>query len=214
VHDHSTHQCWPSVAAPGRAAFVPLDAQWPLRRIQHVVSCAGLDLIVLTGSSPEEAWNTKQQLGLSVACRVMTVDEIHWHLCRVMTAAAPGPVCAVSLRQLLALNTWDTPYRMTSSVYPSFSELDLSFLTPFLGPDITPAPCLPWCYVMFTSGSTGQPLGAMGTEEGILNRCHWMHTQDLISAVRLRCAFFMLRTSIILKCMLFCVVLCCTRMFC
>lgn len=30
------------------------------------------------------------------------------------------------------------------------------------------------CYLLFTSGSTGGPLGVRGTEAGVLNRCSWM----------------------------------------
>ncbi|GAB4818312.1 hypothetical protein N2152v2_005358 [Parachlorella kessleri] len=33
---------------------------------------------------------------------------------------------------------------------------------------------LPYCYVLYTSGSTGAPLGVCGTEQGVLNRCAWM----------------------------------------
>ncbi len=51
-------------------------------------------------------------------------------------------------------------------------------------PAVQPAASwLPWCYVMFTSGSTGQPLGVRGTEEGILNRCSWMVKDGLIAQV-------------------------------
>lgn len=31
-------------------------------------------------------------------------------------------------------------------------------------------------YIMFTSGSTGEPKGCLGTEQGLSNRCHWMAT--------------------------------------
>ena len=41
---------------------------------------------------------------------------------------------------------------------------------------------LPYVYVMFTSGSTGAPLGVLGTEEGILNRCSWMEASGYLRA--------------------------------
>ena len=43
---------------------------------------------------------------------------------------------------------------------------------------VPPAPrhLLPFCCVLYTSGSTGAPLGVCGTEEGVLNRCQWMQT--------------------------------------
>lgn len=32
-----------------------------------------------------------------------------------------------------------------------------------------------YCYIMYTSGSTGLVKGVKGTEDGILNRCKWMY---------------------------------------
>jgi acyl-CoA synthetase (AMP-forming)/AMP-acid ligase II len=37
---------------------------------------------------------------------------------------------------------------------------------------------LPWFYVLFTSGSTGTPLGVLGTEQGFINRFTWMQQQQ------------------------------------
>ena len=36
-------------------------------------------------------------------------------------------------------------------------------------------------YLIFTSGSTGIPKGVLGTEQGMLNRCHWMQQEFNVS---------------------------------
>ncbi|GAX74011.1 hypothetical protein CEUSTIGMA_g1461.t1 [Chlamydomonas eustigma] len=165
------------------AAFVPLDAGWPLRRLQQIVSCAGIDLIVLTGNSDDTTSKTKEQLVLSLPCPVICYHELQGHVGRANEGVAPNShVCAISPRFIQASNdldaTMDSP-----SVRPSCSDLGPASLPiPLLHPPVAEAPFLPWCYIMYTSGSTGQPLGVLGTEDGILNRCYWMHKQELISA--------------------------------
>ena len=37
---------------------------------------------------------------------------------------------------------------------------------------------LPWCCVLYTSGSTGVPMGVCGTEQGIINRCSWQQQKQ------------------------------------
>lgn len=42
-----------------------------------------------------------------------------------------------------------------------------------------------YCYVLFTSGSTGQPQGVCGTESGLVNRITWMQNKYNIGKVRM-----------------------------
>jgi len=135
-----------------RSAFVPLDPKWPPQRVMQVIEQSGLSVVIVTDRSGSGTAALKQE----------TLDGLICSNCPILhfTALLSDHSCG---------NT-SSDNRGDTSTNPSDPRETGSLLQP----------PLPWCYVMFTSGSTGSPLGVLGTEQGILNRCRWMARQEVL----------------------------------
>lgn len=182
-----------------RAAFVPLDASWPAARVVQVAQQAGLDLVVDTSCNLNSLLPAAAAQGCSTALdqqqpqhQGMTQQSIG---VPVMDTDALGlgsppmhpvpPHTSNSLLQLKAagIHVFSIPeLRQGAQLGAGAGTGTYGALASAAAP--VQVPPLPWCYVLFTSGSTGQPQGVLGTEGGILNRCAWMQHQGLVAQVR------------------------------
>ena len=131
-----------------RSAFVPLDPKWPPQRVAQVISQAGLSVLIATDKAEKSA----------ASLRVGALEMSNQPNCPIIHVSA-------------LLNDQNCGAHLSPD--RSLTDRDASNIPR----DVPPLP-LPWCYVMFTSGSTGSPLGVLGTEQGILNRCRWMARQE------------------------------------
>ena len=105
-------------------------------------------------------------------------DKLEEQLLRSTDSAPPGSFPIISIAGLLGDGSpcWpaDLPEGQRGCRTKEIREDQDSGEEHLPQPPLGDLPPLPWCYVMFTSGSTGSPLGVLGTEQGILNRCQWM----------------------------------------
>jgi hypothetical protein len=131
---------------------LPLDAQWPLHRLQHAVrqvqpsilvhaaGTAGLAAAAAAGDGGGSATG-------STRCHLLCIDDA---LCDGVAAAATSAASA-------------------AAPLPFFCVLNTSAAS-------AAAP-LPFFCVLNTSGSTGTPQCVRCTERGFLNRYEWMQQQ-------------------------------------
>jgi acyl-CoA synthetase (AMP-forming)/AMP-acid ligase II len=152
--------CWAGTERPCRlsvpllhpvrsTAFLPLDVSWPASRLTHVILQARPSLLVHDTTTASAA------LGAAAA-----------------VAAAGSGARSTACCKLLHVDTLFVPgltesYAKVYGSSSSSSTLSRGNMPP-----------LPWYCVMFTSGSTGTPLGVLATEAGFLNRFEWMQQQQ------------------------------------
>lgn len=172
-----------SCHAACRAGFVPLDAAWPATRVVQVAQQAGLALVIDTSCNPISMLSAAQALGCSAGhgqqlpqapAQALLDSEAATFGTGMQPTRSEQPPAPTCLAQLQASGIHVTtltelegePGAATGTQVAAAAERPL-----------------PWCYVLFTSGSTGQPQGVLGTEQGILNRCAWMQRQGLVAQV-------------------------------
>ena len=146
---------------------MPLDPQWPPSRAVDVMICAELAVVVSTsgGDDGEGGGSSTAELRREAEHR----GQVPPHLgCSIL-----------SVGDLLMDDGEDTIPSMNGGVHDAAEQQGGTMLQGGTEQRGKPLP-LPWCYVLFTSGSTGPPLGVKGTEQGVLNRCLWMQHQGLI----------------------------------
>ena len=136
---------------------MPLDPQWPPSRAVDVMICAELAVVVSTAGIDDEGNGSTVELRREAERR----------------GQVPPLGCSiVSAGDLLMEGDGAAIPSMNGTMHDAAEQQGGTGWG-------KPLP-LPWCYVLFTSGSTGSPLGVKGTEQGVLNRCLWMQHQGLI----------------------------------
>lgn len=169
------------IAAICRAAFLPLDPQWPAERLKHVLQSAQPDLLVHSNSTEALAGVA----GTCLPCKGADTNQDPQHIGTAGAQSLPESSPAGVL--LCELLSFDTACRMGQ-------QLLLQRQATPQGPSRQDSPSpqlpaehhlqryLPFFCVLFTSGSTGKPVGVLCTEQGFLNRFEWMqqaHHQPL-----------------------------------
>jgi amino acid adenylation domain-containing protein len=156
------------------AAFVPLDPAYPRARREFMLRDSGARLLLTERGVAED-------LELPGVTRV-EVDGRDWSFHGKADAAPPpGETLAPDVPVLRSLGSSQrsAPASLAPHTRQEASRVDL------VTPD-SPA------YLLYTSGSTGEPKGAIGLHRGAVNRCHWMWRAHGFQASDVFC----LRTSV------------------
>jgi acyl-CoA synthetase (AMP-forming)/AMP-acid ligase II len=146
-----------------------LDVSWPTQRLQTVLQHAQPDILVHNSSTvptAEAAASMHSSAGMKQLV-LMPVEQLlpDWQ------AAAAAAAAEQQAQQLPCSATDDGTRAATSSIQQQQQRQKAGCVQNTI-------PTLPWFYVLFTSGSTGSPLGVMGTEQGFINRFSWMQQQQ------------------------------------
>lgn len=173
--------CCPAwCAASCRAAFLPLDPHWPLKRLQHILS--ETQPCILVHSTDTAALAAAAVANAAVSNSHKDLAAAHSHL----AAAADGPaeqadgsssdMGSSSSRQPVLLSI-DTVLTSGNAAQPSRQQVQQQLEQ--VNKATASAVSLPYFCVLYTSGSTGAPLGVLCTEQGFLNRYAWMQRSQV-----------------------------------
>jgi len=166
-------QAFQTIAAICRAAFLPLDPQWPAERLKQVLQSAQPDILLHSNStealavaaatcSPCKGADTNQEpqhIGTADAEYLQDSSPAGVLLCKLLSYDAACRMVQQHLLQQQAPLQGRTRQDSPSSQLPAEHHLQQY---------------LPFFCVLFTSGSTGKPVGVVCTEQGFLNRFEWM----------------------------------------
>jgi acyl-coenzyme A synthetase/AMP-(fatty) acid ligase len=167
---------------------MPLDVSWPAQRLQTVLQHAQPDLLVHSSSTATAAAAAAIidcSAGTS-SVTLLTVEELlpDWQAVAVATPAA-----AQQAQQMPSFANADGAHATVGSFQQQQDQQQQQQcqVAGHAQQVQNGVAALPWFYVLFTSGSTGSPVGVLGTEQGFINRYNWMqHLQQQQQTVPLQ----------------------------